>query len=448
MAEITPSGSGGPIRVSPPAPDGNLTVRGGVGGITVQLEELDVGARKLDGLAEQLANVEAEVFNAWRDLGAHQNEPRSTGTAALTVVGDARDAVQSARLELQRISSHIRGCRFEYELAEERVRHLRTLGTSPPSVEMQKHVDFWRTGFLNGAATEMLAGNAVTGLPTIKPLLEWADPGLRTGTVAVKQEESMALHLDASPAGLLERVRLLEERGSGFIEVIQVDNDGKKAYIVLVPGTQINDADEGTNPFDLGGIVDGLGSNSEHVNAAVLRALRDAGAERGADVVAVGYSQGGIHAMNLAADERFQDEYGMKYVLTAGSPISRITPPPGVSTLHLEHRTDWVPGSDGMPNRDARNQVTVTMTNDLYVRGGEDAGLGPGHRLDGYEEAGRLVARSKDPSLMQSTAVLGAVLGAGSAATATRFSLSKTPPPPVPMDRRDPFSGRPQPGAK
>jgi hypothetical protein len=101
-----------------------------------------------------------------------------------------------------------------------------------------------------------------------------------------------------------------------------------------------------------------------------------------------------------------------------------------------------------MPNRDARNQVTVTMTNDLYVRGGEDAGLGPGHRLDGYEEAGRLVARSKDPSLMQSTAVLGAVLGAGSAATATRFSLSKTPPPPVPMDRRDPFSGRPQPGAK
>ena len=120
-----------------------------------------------------------------RDLGAHQNDPRSTGTAALTVVGDARDAVQSARLELQRISSHIRGCRFEYELAEERVRHLRTLGTSPPSVEMQKHVDFWRTGFLNGAATEMLAGNAVTGLPTIEPLLEWADPGLRTGTVAV-----------------------------------------------------------------------------------------------------------------------------------------------------------------------------------------------------------------------------------------------------------------------
>ncbi|MHC6591860.1 hypothetical protein [Arthrobacter sp. C152] len=449
MADATPSGSGGPVHVSPPAPDGNLLIMGGVGGITAQLDELDIGAAKLDHLAERLISVENEVFTAWQELGAHHQGPRSTRTAAVTAVGEARDAVQRVRLELQRISSQVRSCRFEYEVAEEGIRHLqRTHGMSPPLVELQKHIDFWRTGFLNGKAAEALAGDAVANLPVVRPLLEALDPELRTGPVAVKQEESLAIDLDASPAGLLERVRLLEERGSGFIEVIEVHHDGRKAYIVLIPGTQLNDADGGTNPFDLGGIVDGLGSNSEQVNAAVLSALRDAGAERGADVVAVGYSQGGIHAMNLAADQRVQDDYGMKYVLTAGSPISRITPPPGVNTLHLEHRTDWVPGSDGMPNPDTRNQVTVTMTNDLYVRGGEDAGLGPGHRLDGYEEAGRLVALSNDPSLVQSTAVLGAVLGAGGAATATRFSLSKTPPPPPPMDRRDPFSGRPQPGAK
>ncbi|NUS34855.1 MAG: hypothetical protein HOQ04_00040, partial [Pseudarthrobacter sp.] len=415
MADVTPSGSGGPIHVSAPPPDGDLVIKGGVGGITAQLEELDLGAGKIDALAERLSAVETEAFSAWRDLGAYQNEPRSTGTAALIAVGEARDAVQ----------------------------HLRTLGTSPPQVELQKHNDFWRTGFLNGAATEMLLGNAVSRLPAVTPFLEWAAPELRTGPVAVKQEERIALDLEASPAGLLERVRLLEERGSGFIEVIEVDDGGRKAYVVVIPGTQVNKADGGTNPFDLGGIVDGLGSHSEEVNAAVLRALREAGAEHGADVVAVGYSQGGIHAMNLATDKQFLAEYDMKYVLTAGSPISRITPPPGVSTLHLEHRTDWVPGSDGVPNPDARNQVTVTMTNDLYVRGGEDAGLGPGHRLGGYEEAGRLVAASADPSLVQSTAVLGTVLGAGGAATATRFSLSKTPPPPPPMDRRDPFSGRP-----
>jgi len=90
----------------------------------------------------------------------------------------------------------------------------------------------------------------------------------------------------------------------------------------------------------------------------------------------------------------------------------------------------------------------VTMTNPVRTPEGEGAGLGPGHRLSGYEEAARLVGASKDPSLAQSTAALIGVLGAGGAATATRFSLTKTPPPAPPMDRRDPFSGRTQPGAK
>ncbi|MGN8130268.1 WXG100 family type VII secretion target [Paenarthrobacter sp. 22069] len=441
MADATPAGSGGPIRVSPPAPDGILTISGGVGGITVQLEELDVGAGKVDALADRLAAIEKELFGAWQGLGSYQNHPRSTGTAALIAVGEARDACQRVRLELQRISGQVRGCRRDYEAAEQLKR---ILGLPDPRSELQKHGDFWRTGFLNGDATERLVAHGVTILPVARPAVEEVFSSLRTGPVKAKQEESIAINLDATPAGLLERVRLLEERGSGFIEVIEVADKGGQAYVVVVPGTQVKEADAGTNPFDLGGILDGMGNNSAQVNAAVLQALQAAGAEPGADVVAVGYSQGGIHAMNLAADKEFSRNYDMKYVLTAGSPISRIIPPDDVSTLHLEHRTDWVPGSDGSANPDTRNQVTVTVTNDLYVRGGEDAGLGPGHRLSGYEEAGRLVAASKDPSLVHSTAALGAVLGAGGAATATRFSLTKAPPPPPPMDGRDPFSGRRQ----
>jgi len=448
MADATPSGPGGPIRVSPPPPDGNLTVSGGVGGITVQLEELELGAGKLDRLAERLAAIESGLSAVWQELGAHQNRPRSTGTAALIAVWEAKDAIQKVRLELQRISGQVRSCRREYEMAESAAHLKWRLGLSDPDVELQKHVDFWRTGFLNGDATEMLVADAVILLPAIKPGVEENIPSLRTGPVKPTQEETIPIDLDASPAGLLERVRMIEARGSGYIEVIEVDAGGRKAYVVVVPGTQVNESDGGTNPFDLGGIVDGMGAHSERINAAVIQSLRAAGAEPGAEVVAVGYSQGGIHAMNLAADEAFLKEYRLKYVLTAGSPVSRIMPSPDVSSLHLEHRTDWVPGSDGLANRDARNQVTVTMTNDLYVRGGEDAGLGPGHSLPGYEEAARQVGASTDPSLVQSTAVLGSVLGAGGAATATRFALSKTPPPSVPKDPRDPFSGRPQPGAR
>jgi hypothetical protein len=145
--------------------------------------------------------------------------------------------------------------------------------------------------------------------------------------------------------------------------------------------------------------------------------------------VGVGYSQGGIHAMNLAASEDFLDEYDLKFVLTAGSPVAGITPGPDVSTLHLEHRTDWVPGTDGAANRDARNQVTATMTNDLYLQTGERVGIGPGHQLAGYQDGARLVSASNDPSLVASTAALGAVIGAGGTATATRFSLTRATTP-------------------
>ena len=144
--------------------------------------------------------------------------------------------------------------------------------------------------------------------------------------------------------------------------------------------------------------------------------------------------------MNLAADELFLDEYDVKYVLTAGSPVGGIIPAAGISTLHLEHRADWVPGSDGVPSPDTRNRVTVTMDNLVWTPPGESAGIGPGHRLSNYQEGARLVAASDDPSLVASTAVLGGALGAGGAATATRFALSrpKAPEHQRPVDlRRD-----------
>jgi len=145
-------------------------------------------------------------------------------------------------------------------------------------------------------------------------------------------------------------------------------------------------------------------------------------------VVAVGYSQGGIHAMNLAADPRFLRDYDLRYVLTAGSPVAGINPAPGVQSLHLEHRADWVPGSDGAPNPDTRDRVSVSLGNTPRAAEGE-GGIGIGHTLSTYQDGARLVSASNDASLTGSTAALGAVLGAGGAATATRFSLTRTKAP-------------------
>ena len=95
------------------------------------------------------------------------------------------------------------------------------------------------------------------------------------------RQESLPVEFDGSPGALLERARIIDERGDGYIEVIEVDNGGQKAYVVVIPGTQAGGEMGGANPFDEAGIAEGLGHRSAEVNAAVLEALQAAGAEKG-----------------------------------------------------------------------------------------------------------------------------------------------------------------------
>ena len=257
---------------------------------------------------------------------------------------------------------------------------------------------------------------AVPGLEFLKPR-----------PVSVVGRETAAADVDLSPAGLLRRADAVG-RTSGDIEVIQTGTGGSRAWVLVIPGTQLGGLPEGTNPFDTAGIAEALGYDSEKTTAAIRQALREAGVEAGEQLVAVGYSQGGIHAMNLSRDKAFLAEFHLTYVLTAGSPVGGITPEPGIGSLHLEHQHDWVPGTDGMANADTRDRVTVTLTNDLVLPAPKEFGLGPGHRLENYAAGAEAVAVSRDPSLQASTAALAAVVGTGGAAAVTRFSLRRDLP--------------------
>lgn len=424
MADVTPAGSGGPLQPKVQAADGGLEIRGGIGGITFQLEELMRGAAKLDGLAGDLAAVEVEVRRIWEDLGGYQNDSRPTGTMALLSVGEAQWSVQAVREELQGISRQVAASKRDYEAAEAWATFFADSGI--PAFGDFEHVRMDAMPFPDLRGTELLLGRDTTARMAILGMSEALVPGLKPRPVVADRKETVPIGFDGSPAALLERARIIDERGPGYIEVIEVDDGGKKAYVVVIPGTQAGGEIGGANPFDEAGIGEGLGHGSTDINKAVLHALQASSAERGAPVVAVGYSQGGIHAMNLAADELFLNEYDLKYVLTAGSPVGGIVPAAGISTLHLEHRQDWVPGGDGTPGPDTRDRVTVTLTDPVRTPDGEEAGLGPGHRLSNYAEGARAISASADPSLMASTAVLGGLLGAGGTATATRFSLSRT----------------------
>ncbi len=454
MTEVTPSGSGGPLGPLRSGDDGSLRIRGGVGGIRFQLEELMAGAAQLEGLAGELSAIEVSVRRIWEELCPYENDPRPSGTAALIAVGEGGQSVRAVREELQRLGSQVRASHRDYEAAESRSAAGIRVPEDGWGFLPLLFVDLTQTNFLSRDAAEALAVPLSLGLmfgiapkelalalaaevaagrdisaigPLIRRLAEGIAPVLKPRPVTAVEELTRDVDVDTSPAGLLARLRELDADGHGKIEVVQVDNGGRKAYVVLVPGTQPTDPPGGPNPLDEVGIAEALGYGSEHLNAAVLSALHQSGAVKGDDVVAVGYSQGGAHAMNLSSDKAFLAEFDLKYVLTAGSPVGGITPEPGITSLHLEHRQDWVPGSDGTPNPDTRDRVTVTLTDRALTLPGEDPGLGPGHKIDNYEAGARAVAASKDPSLVANTAVLAGALGAGGAGTATRFAVNREP---------------------
>jgi hypothetical protein len=433
MAEVMPSGSGS-IHVSGPPDDGLLTIRGGVGGIRFQLEELSGGAEKLDDLAAELSGLELGIRRIWEDLVPFQDLPRWSGSLALNAVGECEQSLKTVRAELQRISSQVRACKQEYEVAEWLAGTSRYLGIVSPGDVYGSLANLAANRAADDKTAEAIVGVLGLEAADVKRRVErgplvW-DALEREGALGrpldIHQEESVQVDLDTSPAGLLERIRQINARGAGFIEIIEVTNGGQKTYVVVVPGTQPAGAGAGgENPLDEAGILEAMLYSSDDVSVAARQALQAAGAEHGATVVAVGYSQGGIHVMNMAADPRFLGDYHLRYVLTAGSPVAGINPAAGVQSLHLEQRADWVPGTDGAPNPDTKERVTVSLTGPPRALGGEGA-LGPGHTLTSYQDGARLVSASTDPSLVASTAALGVALGAGGTATATRFSLSRT----------------------
>jgi hypothetical protein len=236
--------------------------------------------------------------------------------------------------------------------------------------------------------------------------------------------------VDPSMAESLRRLERLHSLNDGEIEVIGFETSGSASWMVLIPGTQPDSPS--TNPFDIQGIGEAVGYDSEEVVPAVGQALREAGAAAGDQVVAVGHSQGGIHAMNLSRNKAFLSEFDLKYVLTAGAPVGDITPEPGISSLHLEHVQDWVPGTDGRMNADTKDRVTVTLTDEVKSPEGQDPGIGPGHGQENYARGAELVVASRDPSLAASATAFAGIVGAGGAVKVTRFKLKRDPLP----DRR------------
>lgn len=459
MAEVSPAGSG-EVPVPAAAVDGMLRIRGGVGGLSFSFEELLAGASALDGLVRELAETEAEAERVRRALFPYQSDSYSSGSAAITAVGEGARDLGRVRTELERLCGEVRASHRGYESAEAGNTLLLRIGRTvagygplwelaglPPltlrdTAEDEFSLAPGRLALLLGVPAGAAAAGGPAGVrAVVRGLTD--TPGLdflRPRPVRITGRETRTEAADVSPAGLLLRAGDLG-RNSGEIEVLRLGEPGNRAWAVIIPGTQLDGLPPGTNPFDAAGIAEGLGYDSAETAAAIRQALAEAGAEAGDQVAAVGYSQGGIHAMNLGRDKAFLADYELKFVLTAGSPVGGIEPGPGTSTLHLEHEQDWVPGADGTPNPDLLDRVTVTLTTPIPGHEWLEPGMGPGHAMDRYADGARDVAASQDPSLQASTAALAAVVGAGGTATVTRFLLRREA---LPSQRGTPLAPGPR----
>ena len=446
MAEVAPIGAGGSPHPRTPGPDGTLRIRGGVGGIHFQFEELLAGAAALDGLVLQLQAIEVEAEAVRVALFPHQASSYASGSNAIIAVGESGRDIGRVRDQLQRIGNDVRASHREYEFAESHAAIRLRMGMGMPVLTTGPNpLDLGPRGATEGVVRDLtrILG-LMMGLPPAAVNLSGAIAGptdvgavlraivaipafafLRPRPIAVGRGEAVTKSVDLSAAGMLRELDHLDATSDGEIEALQVEKDGARAWVVLIPGTQPGNPPGGSNPLDEAGIAEALGYNSTETSKAIRQALLEAGAAAGETVVAVGHSQGGIHAMNLSKDKAFLAEYDLKFVVTAGSPVGGITPEAGIGSLHLEHEQDWVPGAEGKANPDTKDRVTVTMTSPVILEPGEDQGIGPAHKLSRYEEGAKLVQLSSDPSLAASTATLGGILGVGGVVKATRFKLTR-----------------------
>ncbi|WP_104181473.1 hypothetical protein [Arthrobacter sp. B0490] len=397
--------------------DGPLVLRGGVGGIRFQWEELEEAARVLALLATDTEDVAAALTYLDRDLAdlpwriLHLQPPGGVAGPSYQAALAHLDAAWTSALDngrtLSATGDRLSASLLAYRLAD---------GVAVAVTEAARS--------RNAATARALARGAIdSGAVEVGPIeLHGGDTGADVA-------------FDGTVTGVVDRLAAVEAEDPGTFEVLRAGTAADPVYVVVLPGTQAGRVrGDGSNPFDAGGIAEAVGEDSRFTGAAVLDALEQAGARDGDALLIAGYSQGGLHAVNLAGPDGLGGRYDVQLVLTVGAPTG-IHASGASEYLHLEHRDDAVPRLDTLPNEDGRHRTTVGLDNPVPGPGRRDGplagrpGLGPAHTLANYAAGARLVDASDAPSLAPAAALLATAAATG---TARRYSFTATrrPDPP------------------
>ncbi|HEV7168022.1 MAG TPA: hypothetical protein VGN49_08645 [Micrococcaceae bacterium] len=209
------------------------------------------------------------------------------------------------------------------------------------------------------------------------------------------------------------------------------------AWIVDLPGTEVWNPLDSSNPWDLEGDLEGITSSRRAdlsrqvmVEEWVKTALRDAGALADQPVMINGHSGGGIQAAAMAADPAFLAEVNVRIINIAGAPAANQDVVPGIKVLDLQNTDDVVPAADLAKPPDTADWVTATSGHRMEegTKGNDDGNgtargniLGQAHSLDGYLRDASQLDQSADISILaHKQAVLG-FLGAAALTGTVRY---------------------------
>jgi hypothetical protein len=213
--------------------------------------------------------------------------------------------------------------------------------------------------------------------------------------------------------GSMQAMQLLQDYAyeADTITIAQITQpDGTEAYAVMYPGTTPLGDDSGPlglldqdAAFGATGVVEAVAADSAHVESATMQMLAQAGVPSGATIIPMGYSQGGIHAMNVGMSKKVTDKYEVSDVLTVAAPTGhRTTDEMSTNFVHIEHQHDKVTALTGASNEGRLNRTTVEVKG--YPEEEMEVGaLGPEHNFGVLDQ--QLATALEDPAVAQATEI-------------------------------------------
>ena len=276
---------------------------------------------------------------------------------------------------------------------------------------------------------DILRGDKPTVDPALGISLDWlaevADPGPgHAAETTTPQRIGNQIGDHVGIDGYLQNIGALQD-GRILVQTVR-GADGVERYVVQLPGMQQGAYPTLESPQDLFGAIRNAQLPDSSYTKAVQQAMQQAGVPERTEVMLVGYSAGGIAAMNLAQDPGFNGgRYRVTDVVAIGAPVDQKTVPSGSGTevVTVTNDRDIVPVLDGRgpgsPDPVAADRTEIRVSS-------PDIDFRQSHGLDVYDD---LLGAADDPSShYRAIDERTAEYGQGTVVESTTYRLSDHPP--------------------